>query len=205
MVYGKVLAETVGHSVIAAADADMPLQTPKAFAAYMANYATRVEHLADDARVAADQQKTLLTANAYHVVGGDLKGAPVPRAPVPAFDFKPLDAAVATLKDSADKYEAATKGNLSPDQKKKVLAIMRDIDATLLDETGLPGRPWYKNLIYAPGRYIGYGVTTMPGITESITEERFDDVPRYIGMTAAVLKAYAARLDQATAVMTSRS
>jgi N-acetylated-alpha-linked acidic dipeptidase len=73
-----------------------------------------------------------------------------------------------------------------------VLAIMRDIDATLLDETGLPGRGWYKNL----------SVTTMPGITEAITEERFDDVPKYIGMTAAVLKAYAAKLDQATAAMT---
>ncbi|HEY2009350.1 MAG TPA: transferrin receptor-like dimerization domain-containing protein [Rhizomicrobium sp.] len=205
MVYGKVLAETVGHSVIAAADADMPLQRPAAFATYMASYTKRVENLADDARAAAEQQKALLAANAYTIVGGDMKGAPVPRAPVPAFDFKPLDAAVATLKDSADKYEAAAKGDLSPDQKKKVLAIMRDIDATLLDETGLPGRPWYKNLIYAPGRYIGYGVTTMPGITESITEERFDDVPRYIGMTAAVLKAYAARLDQATAVMTSKS
>jgi N-acetylated-alpha-linked acidic dipeptidase len=109
---------------------------------------------------------------------------------------------VSALTASANKYEAAANGNLSPDQKKKVLAIMRDIDATLLDETGLPGRGWYKNLIYAPGRYIGYGVTTMPGITEAITEERFDDVPKYIGMTAAVLKAYAAKLDQATAAMT---
>jgi N-acetylated-alpha-linked acidic dipeptidase len=202
LVYGKVLAEMVGHSVIAAADADMPLQAPKDFADYMKSYATRVEKLADDARAAADQQKALLAANAYQVVGGDMKGTPVPRAAVPAFDFKPLDAAVATLTASADEYAKAAGGNLSPEQKKKVMAIMRDIDATLLDETGLPGRPWYKNMIYAPGRYVGYGVTTMPGITEAITEERFDGVPRYIGMTAAVLKAYAAKLDQATAVMT---
>jgi N-acetylated-alpha-linked acidic dipeptidase len=164
----------------------------------MASYATRVEHLADDARAAAEQQKALLASNAYQVVGGDMKGTPVPRAAVPAFDFKPLDAAVATLKASAGKYEQAAGGHLTPEQKKKVLAIMRDIDATLLDETGLPGRGWYKNMIYAPGRYIGYGVTTMPGITE----ERFDDVPKYIGMTVAVLKAYAAKLDQATAAMT---
>ena len=202
LVYGKVLAEMVGHSVIAAADADMPLQAPKDFADYMKSYATRVEKLADDARAAADQQKALLAANAYQVVDGDMKGTPVPRAAVPAFDFKPLDAAVATLTSSADKYAKAAGGNLSPEHKKKAMAIMRDIDATLLDETGLPGRPWYRNMIYAPGRYIGYGVTTMPGITEAITEERFDDVPRYIGMTAAVLKAYAAKLDQATAVMT---
>ena len=201
MVYGKVMAQVVGRSVIAAADADMPLQMPVAFAAYMKSDAAKVEHLADDSRAAAEEQKTLLGRNVYANVG--IKGTPVPRAAVPGFDFKPLDEAVAALTDSAGKYEAAAKGNLTPAQKKKVLLLMRGIDATLLDETGLPGRGWYKNLIYAPGRYVGYGVTTMPGITEAITEERFDDVPKYIGMTAAVLKAYAARLDQATAVMTN--
>ena len=80
MVYGKVMAQMAGHSVIAAADADMPLQQPKAFATYMAGLATRVEHLADESRAAAEQQKTLLAANAYKIVGGELKGMPVPRA-----------------------------------------------------------------------------------------------------------------------------
>jgi N-acetylated-alpha-linked acidic dipeptidase len=190
-----------GHAVIAAADADAPLQKPRDFARAMADYVTRVEKLAGDAREAADRQKALLAANAYHVVGGDMKGAPVPRQPVPEFDFKPLDAAVAALSASADKYEQASGRNLTPEQKKKAMEIMRTIDATLLDDTGLPGRDWYKNMIYAPGRYIGYGVTTLPGISEAITEERFDDVPRYIGITAAVFKAYTARLDQASAAM----
>lgn len=203
MIYGKVLSEMVGHSVIVAADADMPLQSPKAFASDMKSDAMKVEKLADDSRAAAEQQKMLLAVNAYHVVGGDLKGEPVPLAPVPPFDFKPLDEAIATLTASADKYEKAAGASLTLDQKKKVMAIMRDIDDTLLNETGLPGRPWYKNLIYAPGRYIGYGVTTMPGITEAITEQHFDEVPKYIGMTAAVLEAYAEKLDQATAVMTA--
>lgn len=204
MIYGKLLAEMAGHSVIAAADAEMPLQSPKDFARNIANFATAVKKLADDSRASVEQQKMLLAANAYHVVDGDMKGRPVPRAPVPAFDFKPLDEAVANLKAKADKYEEASARNLSPEQQRKVMAIMRDIDATLLDEAGLPGRPWYKNLIYAPGRYIGYGVTTMPGITEGISEERFGDVPKYINMTAAVLKAYAARLDQATLAMTEK-
>ncbi len=203
MLYGKVLAEMAGHAVIAAADADAPLQKPKDFARAMASDVTRVEKLASDAREAAERQKALLAANAYTIVGGDLKGAPVPRQPVPAFDFKPLDAAVATLTASADKYEQASGRDLSPEQKKKVMEIMRTIDATLLDDTGLPGRDWYKNMIYAPGRYIGYGVTTLPGISEAISEERFDDVPRYIAITAGVFKAYAARLDQASAAAAS--
>ena len=107
----------------------------------MTSYATRVEKLTEDCRTAAEQQKDLLAANAYHVVGGDMRGAPVPRQPVPQFDFKPLDAAIAALNASADKYEQASGRTLSPEQKKKVMEIMRTIDATLLDDTGLPGGP----------------------------------------------------------------
>lgn len=33
---------------------------------------------------------------------------------------------------------------------------------------GLPGRPWYRHPIYAPGLYTGYGVKTLPGIRESL-------------------------------------
>jgi N-acetylated-alpha-linked acidic dipeptidase len=44
-------------------------------------------------------------------------------------------------------------------------------------------------------------VTTLPGITEAITEERFGDVAVYVALTAKSLDAYAARLDSATALM----
>jgi N-acetylated-alpha-linked acidic dipeptidase len=83
----------------------------------------------------------------------------------------------------------------------KLQAIMNGIASTLLSDVGLPGRPWYRNLIYAPGRYIGYGVTTLPGITEAIAQERWSDVPTYIGLTAAALNAYCARLDAATGIL----
>lgn len=36
------------------------------------------------------------------------------------------------------------------------------------DEGGLPGRPWFRHQIYAPGFYTGYGVKTLPGIREAI-------------------------------------
>ena len=29
-------------------------------------------------------------------------------------------------------------------------------------------RPWFKNQIYAPGAYTGYGVKTIPAVRESI-------------------------------------
>lgn len=37
------------------------------------------------------------------------------------------------------------------------------------DGKGLSKRPFYQHLGVAPGRYLGYGATTFPGLTESIT------------------------------------
>ncbi|SCV74507.1 BQ2448_7536 [Microbotryum intermedium] len=45
----------------------------------------------------------------------------------------------------------------------------RTFEQGFLDPKGLKGREWYKNLVVAPGRHLGYGATTLPGLTEAIT------------------------------------
>ncbi len=47
-----------------------------------------------------------------------------------------------------------------------------------LHETGLPGRPWFRHQIYAPGFYTGYGVKTLPGIREAIEKGDADEARR---------------------------
>ena len=64
-----------------------------------------------------------------------------------------------------------------------------------------PGRTWYKNLIYAPGRFTGYGAKTLPGVREAIEDQRWGDANRYAKLTADALNAYSDRLDKATAVL----
>ena len=71
------------------------------------------------------------------------------------------------------------------------------MEQTLLDAKGLPGRPWYQHLVYAPGLYTGYGVKTLPGVREAIEERRWDEANRYVVATANVLDGYAARVDAA--------
>jgi N-acetylated-alpha-linked acidic dipeptidase len=82
--------------------------------------------------------------------------------------------------------------------------LLRDIDQLLLDDRGLPERPWYLNMIYAPGRFTGYDAKTLPGVRESIEERRFDDANVYAGRIAAVLDAYSKRLDEARALIEGR-
>jgi N-acetylated-alpha-linked acidic dipeptidase len=44
--------------------------------------------------------------------------------------------------------------------------IMAERD--LVEPAGLPDRPWYRHVIYAPGLYTGYGVKTIPGVREAV-------------------------------------
>ncbi|MGH6827618.1 MAG: transferrin receptor-like dimerization domain-containing protein, partial [Rhizomicrobium sp.] len=169
-------------------------------------YVTEVKKLADDRRQAADNQKKMLAANVYLLAGDPTTPHANPTAlpDVPQFDFSPLDQAVTRLKASAEAYDGAlaTNGaNLKGQDLSRLQNLMQSLDQTLLLDRGLPGRSWYKNLIYAPGRFTGYGAKTLPGIREAIEEGRWADATSYIGFTVTALNAYSARLDQATAVL----
>jgi N-acetylated-alpha-linked acidic dipeptidase len=209
-VYDALLAKTIGRAVLLAADSDLPLQQTGDFAQASAQYDSELKKLADDNRSAAEAQAKLLAAGVYDAAADPTKphANPAPLKAVPKFDFGPLDNAIAALTKSAAAYDAAMAARaseLSAKDRAKLTALMQPLDQTLLSEGGLPGRSWYKSLLYAPGRFTGYGAKTMPGIREAIEEERFDDVTKYIGLTAAALNAYAAKLDQATAILAGRS
>ncbi|KDN35445.1 hypothetical protein RSAG8_11583, partial [Rhizoctonia solani AG-8 WAC10335] len=62
---------------------------------------------------------------------------------------------------------------------KELLGEIRSINKKLfnfergfISEAGLPGREWYRHMIVAPGKWIGYGATTFPSLTEAITFSR---------------------------------
>jgi N-acetylated-alpha-linked acidic dipeptidase len=73
-------------------------------------------------------------------------------------------------------------------------------EQALSDEAGLPGRSWYRHLIYAPGYYTGYGVKTMPGIREAV-EDKPDGATAQAqaARVATAIEQYAAQIEQATA------
>ncbi|MBS0363928.1 MAG: M28 family peptidase [Proteobacteria bacterium] len=205
-VYDATLARTVGRAVIRLADADLPVQRYGDFADTVSTYLDEVKKLADTKRDEAKTQARLLSGNAFNLAADPTKTHvnPEPLAQSPTFDFKPLEAAVAKLKTSAGAFDAAlaSKGaGLSKAQKVKLDNVVRQLDQTMLRPEGLPGRPWYMNMVYAPGRFTGYGAKTLPGVREALEERRFDDARKYIGITAEALNAYAAELDKATAVV----
>jgi N-acetylated-alpha-linked acidic dipeptidase len=204
--YDATLARTVGRMVIRLADADLPVQRYGDFADTVARYLDEVKKLADTTRDQAAAQAKLLASRAYGLAADPTKKdvAPAPLAQSPRIDFGALDAAVAKLKTSSTAFDtalAAKGATLSKAQKARLDAAIQPLDQSLLNPAGLPGRPWYMNMVYAPGRFTGYGAKTLPGVREAIEERRFDDAKTYVGLTAETLEGYAANLDKATAII----
>lgn len=201
--YDALLAKTVGNVVIALADAELPLEHFEDFAVNVAAYVAELKELADSRREAAATQAKLIAADAYRLADDPTltSGAPLPRKAVPRFDFAPLENATDHLTRSAGDFDRALRESgdrLSPEARQQLFERLRDINQLLAPEVGLPGREWYKNLIYAPGRMTGYGAKTLPGVREAIEDERWADVNRYAQLTGAALELYSERLDECT-------
>jgi N-acetylated-alpha-linked acidic dipeptidase len=204
--YDATLAKTVGRLVYRISDADLPVQRFGDFADTIGRYLNEVKKLSDSRKEETATQARLLASNAYNLAADPTHSHAPPSAFAPSTDvsFAPLEAAVSKLKTSAAAFDTAlaAKGpGLSAAQKVKLDATLRPLTQSLMHEEGLPGRPWFKNVIYAPGLFTGYGAKTLPGVREAIEERRYGDAQKYVGITGQALTAYAAKLDEATVII----
>jgi N-acetylated-alpha-linked acidic dipeptidase len=203
--YGVALAKVAGRLVLRASQAQLLPAQESDFAASVAGFDDELHKLADGMRVNTRDLARLLDDDSYRLATDPTK----PRAPPPAaadvpyLNFAELDNAVAILERSAkafDKEYARLESTEDPGAdagRERMNAALTDLEQTLTDPRGLPGREWYQHMIYAPGLYTGYGVKTLPGIREAIEERRWDEADRYIGVVSRALNAYSARLDRA--------
>jgi len=202
--YGAALSKVVGRLVMRAADAPRVPAHYSDFASTVSRYLTDIKKLEADQR---DKDRTLADLRRE----GDFSLASSPQDPIiapadrgitPVFDMLPLENAVDHLKRAASAADAMLdrEENLPPATQARINAGLAQIDQLLLDPRGLPGRPWFQNLVYAPGTLTGYGAKTLPGVREAIEQRRWDDARTYVVRTAKVLEDYANRLDEVTAM-----
>src|SRR5215472_16478021 len=207
--YGVAEAETAGHVVLRMADADvLPLEFT-GFADTIGAYAEELRKLTEEKRHKSAELAKLLEQNAFGLAADPARivGPPAREPAVPQLDFAPLDRVVTRLKASAHAYDEAyaqlAAGSLRLDaaRRARLNALLQGMEQKLTDARGLPGRPWYRHFIYAPGVLTGYGVKTLPGVREAIDGDRWDEAAAYLPITAAVLTRYCDALDQAAALL----
>ncbi len=204
--YGAALSKAVGRMVLRTSEADsLPVRYADVAASF-GRWLADLKKLASDQRARDQKLEVLLNDRGFAASSDPLKpvGAPVAKTLTPFMDFSALDNAMDRLKASATSYDkayAAKGAALTLAARQKLNGLLQDIDQLLTAERGLPGRPWFKNVAYAPGRLTGYGAKTFPGVREGIEDRRFDDAATYAKLTADAIDAYAKRLDTARAIL----
>jgi N-acetylated-alpha-linked acidic dipeptidase len=205
-VYGRALAQTVGTATMRLADADL---LPFDFTGLVDAVRLYTKECEDQLK---KQQDEVRERN-LELKEGVFKATNDPQRPVvlpkeeaiaPFLNFAPLQNAVETLSHSADRYrravaKARTDGSLltRAGALRPINAALRESEQHLLDAAGLPHRPWYRHMIYAPGLYTGYGVKTLPGVREGIEQKQWQEADGEIARLARVLTADAAFIDSA--------
>ena len=204
LAYGAALSKLVGRVVLRASE------TPRLPAHYSDLSADVSQTLAEVLKLAADQREKdraladLRREGDFRLASApyDPTIAPPDRGITPLVDMLPLQNASDHLTRAAAAADSmlAREDQLPAATQARINAALLDIDQLLLDPQGLPGRSWYKNLITAPGMLTGYGAKTLPGVREAIEQRRWDDARTYVDRTAAVIEAYAKRLDEVVAM-----
>ncbi|KAJ6628907.1 hypothetical protein B0H10DRAFT_1940270 [Mycena sp. CBHHK59/15] len=69
---------------------------------------------------------------------------------------------------------------------KKVVRRLRAVNKKLvgfekgfISKDGIPERPWFRHLVVAPGKWLGYGATTLPALTEALTFDKNVTLAQY--------------------------
>jgi N-acetylated-alpha-linked acidic dipeptidase len=207
--YGAALAKVAGRVVLRTADAEVVPMRFGDFSATLDRYVGELHKLVDSMRKATAQQHKLLDRHAFKLDADPTRpvAPPARDSDVPAIDLAPLDQAAKKLAQSAQAYHvayakrAAAGLTMPAAQLQQVNALMARMEQALTDADGLPGRAWFKHMIYAPGMLTGYGVKTVPGVREAIEGRRWAEADRYAAITAHVLDGYRAQLDRLTALL----
>jgi len=166
----------------------LPLQFTD-FSETVRTYLAELKKLATDQRTEIEERNRNIEEGVYQATNDpDRPLLPPSKQPVPPFlNFAPLENAVDLLSRAAEKYESSLT-RAGEHASSAVNAKLIESERRLLNETGLPNRPWFKHTLYAPGFYTGYGVKTIPGAREAIEQKRWAEFDTQLMRAAKALE-----------------
>jgi N-acetylated-alpha-linked acidic dipeptidase len=91
-------------------------------------------------------------------------------------DTKILDESIATFRKAVEKLDAEAVGldDTDAETQKKIAGVneryMKIERGFLRKDGGLPGREWFKHMVFAPGLWLGYQGVIFPGVLEALDD-----------------------------------
>jgi len=204
--YGRALAQTVGTAVMRLADAELLPFDFTSFADTVHKYADDLKKLLKTKQDEARERNRQIEEGVFTATADPKKVfvPPPPEEVPPYLSFAPLDNALDMLTRSAERYQKAWAKAHENGGAALARASLRTVNAKLIESErqltspeGLPGRPWFKHQIYAPGAYTGYGVKTIPGVREAIEQKKWKEADEQMARVGKILEGEAALVDSA--------
>jgi N-acetylated-alpha-linked acidic dipeptidase len=209
-VYGRALAQTAGTALMRMADAEMLPFDFHNFAETVHTYVGELKKLLKDRQTEIEETNKELDEGVFTAIADPKKTSvpPTRKAVPPYLNFAPLENADAKLTASAGRFTRAlaaarATGDFSIDPQTLTLinGLLLESERKLTTDSGLPGRPWFKHQIYAPGAYTGYGVKTLPAVREAMEQENWKLADEEVPVVSKVLEDEAALIDQVTELL----
>jgi N-acetylated-alpha-linked acidic dipeptidase len=205
--YGIALVQTAGRMTLRFADADVLPFVYSGLALNVEEYLDDLMKLPDRMRQETERRNALRRSNAFRLAADptEVYFPPDSQSPVPHLDFSPVQNALDHLTRAAAMFDSViarkVRDGIDPGQARAVNALLASSERLLTDERGLPGRPWFRHMIYAPGLYTGYGVKTLPGVREAIEQRNWSQVAEQMPRVAGALERLANALEKGAAAL----
>jgi N-acetylated-alpha-linked acidic dipeptidase len=205
--YGRALSQTAGTVVMRLADADLLPYDFTALADTVGRYLDELKKLLKAKQDEAKERNAELDEGLFTATDDPkLSLVAPPRLDTPPhLNFAPLENAVEALTRAAQTYDkavtAASDKAMTQESLAKLNATLIESERKLTSSTGLPGRPWFQHLVYAPGQYTGYGVKTIPGVREAIEQRKWAEADEQMARVAEALQSEAKLVESAAALL----
>lgn len=207
--YEVALAETAGRAMMRMANADVLPFDVNSFYKTVNGYVTDLKALLENTRSETEQENKMISDKLFDIAQDPTKKylSPKMKDEVPYLNFSNLENALAQLKIISEEfqkqYESAIQ--LPVDKQNELNEILYKAERSLINENGLPKRPWYKHQIYAPGYYTGYGVKTLPGIREAIEQRNWKEAQENIEIVSKTIEIYTQQVQHAMNIIIKKA
>ena len=204
--YGRAEAQTVGTMIMRLADADLIPMNYSPQAEAIGKYEEDLEKLLKGKQDEFKERNLKLQEGVFAATADPRKTSvpPPPEVVPPYMNFAPMKNAIDLLKNNSERYSKIlsdwrSKGSpaISAEALRAVNADVTKISRSFLNEKGLPGRPWFKNQVYAPGAYTGYGAKPIAAVREYMDEKKWTEADRQVPQVAEIITRVAAGINQA--------
>jgi len=207
--YEVALAETAGRAMMRMANADVLPFDVNSFYKTVNGYVTELKALLENTRSETEQENKMISDKLFDIAQDPTKKylSPKMKDEVPYLNFSNLENALAQLKIISEEFQKQYESafQLPVDKQNELNEILYKAERSLINENGLPKRPWYKHQIYAPGYYTGYGVKTLPGIREAIEQRNWKEAQENIEIVSKTMEIYTQQVQHAMNIIIKKA